>query len=42
MYQLFVYTQLTDQTVVFQTIQISISHLFAPSLNVKQFYFTHG
>ena len=32
----FVYTQLNDQT-----IQFSISHLFAPSLNVKLFYLTH-
>ena len=35
-YQSFVYTQLNDQTVLF-----SISHLFALSLNVKQFYLTH-
>ena len=35
----FVYTQLNDQTVLFQAIQFSISHLFALSLNVKQFYF---
>ena len=28
-YQSFVYTQLNDQTVLFQTIQFSISHLFA-------------
>ena len=27
-HQLFVYTQLNDQTVLFQTIQLSISHLF--------------
>ena len=40
-YQLFIYTQLTDQTVIFLTIQLSISHLFAHSLNVKQFYLTH-
>ena len=31
-------TQSYDQTVLFQTIQFSISHLFALSLNVKQFY----
>ena len=37
----FVYTQLNDQTVLFQTIQFSVSHLFAHSLNVKQFYLTH-
>ena len=35
-HQSFVYTQLNDQTVLF-----SVSHLFALSLNVKQFYFTH-
>ena len=33
-------TQLSSQTVLFQTIQISTSHLFAQSLNVKQFYLT--
>ena len=32
----FIYTQLNDQTVLFLTIQISISHLFGHSLNVKQ------
>ena len=37
----FVYIQLNDQTVLFQTILFSISHLLALSLNVKQFYFTH-
>ena len=37
----FVYTQLNDQTVLFQTIPCSISHLFALSLNVKQFCLTH-
>ena len=31
--QTFVYTQLNDQTVLFLTIQFTISHLF-----VKQFY----
>ena len=47
-YQPFVYTQLNNQTALFQTIQLSISHLFAlslnvkvESLNVKQFYLTH-
>ena len=34
---LFVYTQLNDETVLFQAIQFSISHLFALSLNVKLF-----
>ena len=37
----FVYTQLNDQTIRFQTIQSNISHLFALSFNVKQFYLTH-
>ena len=41
-YQSFVYTQLNGQKVLFQAIQFSISHLFAHSLNVKQFYLTHG
>ena len=40
-HQSFVYTQLNDQTVLFQTIQFTKSHLFALSLNVKQFYLTH-
>ena len=41
-HQFFVHTQLNDQTVLYQTIQFSISHyLFALSLNVKQFYLTH-
>ena len=35
------YSQLNDQTVLFQTIQLSINHLFAYSLNVQQFYLTH-
>ena len=39
-HQSFVYTQLNDQTVLFLTIQVSISHLFTLSLNVKQFYLT--
>ena len=38
----FVYTQLNDQTVPFQIIQFSISHLFALSLNAKQCYLTHS
>ena len=38
--QSLVYAQLNDQTVLFQTIQYSVSHLFALSLNVKQFYLT--
>ena len=33
-----VYTQLIDQTILFLAIQFSLSHLFAHSLNVKQFY----
>ena len=37
-HQSFVYIQLNDQRVLFQTIQFPISHLFALSLNVKQFY----
>ena len=40
-YQLFVYTHLNDQIVLFPTIQFSISHLFALILDVKQFYLTH-
>ena len=40
-HQSFVYTQLNDQTDLFQTIQFGICHLFALSLNVKQFYSTH-
>ena len=34
-------TQLNVKTVPFQTIQISICHLFALSLNVKQFHLAH-
>ena len=34
-HQSFVHTQLNDQTVLFQTIQFSISHSFVPGLNVK-------
>ena len=37
----FVYSQLNNQTVLFQTILFSISHLFTLSSNVKQFYLTH-
>ena len=36
-HQSFVYTQLNDPTVLFQTIQFSINHLFAYTLSVKQF-----
>ena len=39
-HQSFVYTQLNDQTILFQAIQFIICHLFALSLNVKQFYLT--
>ena len=35
--QSFVYTPLNDQTVLFLPIKFTISHLFAHSLNVKQF-----
>ena len=38
----FVYTQLNDQTLLFQTIQFSISQLFALSLYVKQFNLTYA
>ena len=37
----FVGTQLNVKTVLFQTIQFSLSHLFAPCLNVKWFYLIH-
>ena len=40
-HQSFVYTEFNDQTVLFQIIQFNKSHLFALSLNVKQFYLTH-
>ena len=40
-HQLFVYTRLNYLTVLFLTIQFSISHLFALSLNVKQYYLIH-
>ena len=39
--QWFVYTQLIGQKVLFLTIQLNISHLFAHNLNIKQFYVTH-
>ena len=39
--QSFVYTQFNGQKVLFLTIQFNLSHLFAYSLNVKQFYLTH-
>ena len=39
--QSFVYTYSNDQTVLFQTIPLSISSLFVFSLNVKQFHLTH-
>ena len=35
------YSQLNDPTVVFITIQFSISYLVAQSLNVKQFCLTY-
>ena len=35
------YTQINDQKALFQTIQFSKSHLFAPSLNIKQFPLIH-
>ena len=36
-----VFTHLNSQIVLFLIIQSNISHLFAHSLNVKQFYLTH-
>ena len=33
--------QQNDETILFQTIQNSIRHLFAQNLRVKQFYLTH-
>ena len=39
-HQSFVYTQLNDQTIQFLTVQFSISHLFALSLDAKQSYLT--
>ena len=35
------FTPLNGQIVLFLTIQFSLSHLFAHSLNMKQFYLTH-
>ena len=40
-HQSFVYTQLNNLTTLFLRIQLSISHLFALYLNVKQFYLNH-
>ena len=40
-HQSFVYAQLNDQTVPFITTWLNTSHLFALSLNVKQFYLTN-
>ena len=40
-HQSFVYTQVNDQTVLLQTIQFSINHLFALSLNFKLFCLTY-
>ena len=37
----FVYSQLNDQTVWFQTIHFHRSHLFVLNLNAKQLYLTH-
>ena len=37
----FIYRQLNDPIVLFLIIPFGISHLFALSLNVKQFYLTH-
>ena len=34
------FTELNNQTVLFQTIQFTISHWFALSLSIKQFYLT--
>ena len=34
-YQSFVHVQLNDEIILFQAIQLSISHLIAPNLNVK-------
>ena len=40
-HQLFAYTQLNDQRVLFLIIKFDTSRLFAPSINVKQLYLTH-
>ena len=39
-HQSFIYIQLNDQTVLFSTIQFSISNLFPLSLEIKQFFLT--
>ena len=38
---IFRYAQLNKLTVLFKTIQLIMSYLFARNLNVKQFYLTH-
>ena len=38
LYMSFIYKQLIDHTVLFQTIKFNISHLLVLSLNVKQFF----
>ena len=40
-HQLFVYTKLNGQAVLFLTILSNITHLFAHIFDVKQFYLTH-
>ena len=40
-HQSFIYTQLNDQTVLFQATQFCISYSFALTLNVKQFNLNH-
>ena len=40
-YQPLVYTQLNDQTILYQTNLLKTSHLFVQSLNAKQVYLTH-
>ena len=37
----YVYDLLNDPTVLFLTIQFSVSHLFSHNLNVKYFYMIH-
>ena len=37
----YLFTQLNDQTLLFQTSQFNTSHLLALSLNVELFYLTH-
>ena len=41
-YQLFVYTQLNDQTALYLTIQFNINHLFAHCLNVSSIWTIDG